>query len=160
MAEKINSFYVSGTDMIRPDLFNEFAEKVAQTFSYVKFEEYFDKKAGKQKKKEVRNGVSSTQIRRLFDEIKRYDRLLNDGDIKSWEIQYPYIKMIKSKVHYTVARSQKNGQKEDSSYYDNLRGLISEGIDLIKSPKDYQVFVALFESVCGFYYENRPDVKN
>ena len=68
--------------------------------------------------------------------------------------------MIKSKVHYTVARSKKNGKKEDSIYYDNLRGFISEGIDLIKSPKDYQVFVALFESVYGFYYENRPDVKN
>lgn len=160
MAEKINSFYVSGTDKIRPDLFNEFAEKVAKGFSCVKNEEYFDKKTQAKKYKEVRNGVTSTQIRRLFDEIKRYERLINDDDCSSWEKQYPYIKMIKSKVHYTVARSKKNGKREDAIYYDNLSQFISEGIDLIKSAKDYHIFVSLFEAVYGFYYENRPDVKN
>lgn len=160
MAEKINSFYVPGTDKIRPELFNEFAEKVAKTFSCVKKEECFDRKTQANKVKEVRNGVTSTQIRRLFDEVKRYERLISDEDTSSWEKQYPYIKMIKSKVHYTVARSKKNSKKEDAIYYDNLSFFISEGIDLIKAARDYHIFVSLFEAVYGFYYENRPDVKN
>ena len=153
MAEKITSFYVSGTDKLRPDLFNEFAEKVAKGLAEIKDNP-------RDSRKPFRNGVTSTQIRRLFDEIKRYERLINDDDCSSWEKQYPYIKMIKSKVHNTVARSKKNGKREDAIYYDNLSQFISEGIDLIKSVRDYHIFVSLFEAVYGFYYENRPDVKN
>lgn len=154
MAEKIVSFYVSGTKNVRPDLFNEFAENVAKTFS--KVEVGFDPK---NPTKERRNGVTSTQLRRLFDEVKRYERLINDDDSKSWDLQYPYIKMMKSKVHYATARAKKNS-KYDAKYYDNLSAFISEGIDLIKSVQDYHIFVSLFEAVYGFYYENRPDVKN
>lgn len=146
---EVKTFYVQGSKDVRPDLFNEFAEKVAKTFAEVK------EKDGK----EIRNGITSTQLRRLFDEVKRYERLLVDGKEESWTAQYPYIKMIKAKVHYTVARCKKN-DKHNAGYYDNLSVFISGGIDLIKSVRDYHVFVSLFEAVYGFYYENRPDVKN
>lgn len=152
MTEKINSFYISGTKNVRPELFSDFAEKVAKSFAHVSADP-------KDSKKERRNGVTSTQLRRLFDEVKRYERLITDDDSKSWDLQYPYIKMIKSKVHYATARAKKNS-KYDSIYYDNLCAFISEGIDLIKSVQDYHIFVSLFEAVYGFYYENRPDIKN
>ena len=67
--------------------------------------------------------------------------------------------MIKSKVHYATARAKKD-KKNDAIYYDNLCDFISEGIELIKSPQDYHVFVSLFEAVYGFYYEKRPDLRN
>lgn len=145
MAEKINSFYVSGTDKIRPDLFNEFAEKVAKGLAEIKDNP-------NNPRKPFKNGVSSTQIRKLFDEIKRYERLIIEDDLSSWDKQYPYIKMMKSKVSYSVARSKKKHQR-DAKYYDNLANFISEGIDLINTPKDYHVFVSLFEAVYGFYYQ-------
>ena len=155
MVEKIGSFYVKGTQEIRSDLFSEYAEKVAKTFANV--ETKADDRRGKEK--EVRNGVTSTQLRRLFDEVKRYETLIDDENPATWTAQYPYIKMIKAKVHYTVARAKKRDSK-NAKYYDNVLYFISEGIDLIKSAQDYHIFVALFESVYGFYYENRPDLKN
>ena len=154
MIEKIKSFYEEGTKNIRSDLFNEYAERVAKSLASVKT---ITGKDGKSK--EIRNGISSTQIRKLFDEVKRYERLIGSENEKTWQEQYPYIKMIKSKTHYTVARSKKN-DKYNAEYYDNLQDFISEGIDLIKSENDYHIFVSLFEAVYGFYYENRPDTKN
>ena len=153
MIEKIKSFYENGTDKIRADLFNEYAERVAKTLAEVK---PYQGRDGKQNEK--RNGISSTQIRRLFDEVKRYERLIGD-DEASWLEQYPYIKMIKSRTHYTIARCKKN-DKNNAKYYDNLSEFISDGIELITSKRDYHVFVSLFEAVYGFYYENRPDIKN
>lgn len=155
MAEKINSFYKQGTTVVRPDLFNEYAEKVAKSFASVS--SFVDKNG---KERESRKGVSSTQIRRLFDEVKRYERLIDDEDEASWNKQLPYIKMTKSKIHYAVARAKKKAKDNEAKYYDNLAAFLSEGIDLIKSVTDYHVFTSLFEAVYGFYYENRPDLKN
>lgn len=152
MVEKINSFYISGTKNIRPDLFNEFAEKIANSLAKIS-------PNPKKTDQPYRNGVTSTQLRKLFDEVKRYERLIINDEIKNWEAQYPYIKMIKSKVHYATARAKKD-KKNDAIYYDNLCDFISEGIELIKSAQDYHVFVSLFEAVYGFYYEKRPDVRN
>lgn len=162
MIESIGSFYTQGTNIIRPDLFNEYAEKVAKSLAVVSLKKDERGNVIKDKKGnpiENRYGITSTQLRRLFDEVKRYETLIDDDNLESWSLQYPYIKMIKSKVHYTVARAKKREEK-NSKYYDNLSAFISEGIDLIKSVKDYHIFVSLFEAVYGFYYENRPDLKN
>lgn len=153
MGERIISFYKPNSKTVRDDLFNEFAEKVANTFAKIS-------PNPNNPNKPYRNGVSSTQLRKIFDEVKRYERLLTDGDEASWLKQYPYIKMINSKVHYAVARAIKNAKDKDVVYYKNLQDFISEGINLIKDMQDYFVFVALFESVYGFYYEKRPDLKN
>lgn len=152
--ERIKSFYVSGTNDVRPELFNNYAESVAKTFASTK---EFSRKDGSMGVN--RRGVTSTQLRRLFDEVKRYTRIIKENDEESWKEQYPYIKMIKAKTHYTIARSKKD-DKNNSEYYDNVLAFISEGIDLIHTYQDYSVFVALFESVYGYYYENRPDNNN
>ena len=99
-------------------------------------------------------GVSSTQLRRIFDEVKRFERVLSLSGSK-WEEQLPYIKMIKSKVAYAVARASKQKSAE-KGVYKNLESFINSGISLIKTQKDYSVFVALFEAVYGFYYEMSP----
>ena len=51
-------------------------------------------------------GVTSTQLRRIFDEVKRFEQILSLQE-NQWEKQLPYIKMIKSKVAYSVARAAK-----------------------------------------------------
>ena len=151
---KIGSFYVQGTKNVRPELFDTIAKEIAKSFADVQTFTKGDGKPG-----ENRKGVTSTQIRRIFDEVKRYERIIKDDSSESWNQNYPYIRMINSKVRYAVARAIKK-DKNNSTYYEKLSEFISEGISLVKDVKDFHVFVALFESVYGFYYENRPDVKN
>lgn len=142
---KIDSFYKAGTNIPKEDLFDKTALMVAESF------------VGKNKKG-FEIGVSSTQLRRIFDEVKRYERVLLGTDAK-WEEQFPYVKMIKSKVAYTVARASKT-KPEEKGVYKNLEAFISSGINLIKAEKDYHTFVSLFEAVYGFYYEKAPKSAN
>lgn len=144
-AVKIESFYAPGTDVPEKDLFDKKAQEISESL------------IGKDSSGKT-IGVSSTQLRRIFDEVKRYERVLSETGIK-WEEQLPYIKMIKSKVAYTVARAIKK-KKNELDVYKNFESFISSGIDLIKTEKDYHVFVALFESVYGFYYEKAPKEAN
>lgn len=144
-AVEIKSFYKPGTDVPEQDLFDKKAQEIAESF------------VGKDGwGNDI--GVSSTQLRRVFEEVKRYERLLSGTDAK-WEEQLPYIKMIKSKVAYTVARAAKTKPKE-RGVYKNLETFISSGINLIKTEKDYHVFVSLFEAVYGFYYDKAPKDAN
>ena len=133
-------FYKSG-NTVCTDLFDSTAKKIAESF--------------KEKNKfgnEI--GITITSLRRIFDEVKRFKRLIaQDSD---FEAQLPYIKMIKSKVTYTVARAIKQKQSE-KAVYENLERFITEGIDLIHNKKDYETFVSLFEAVYGFYYELAPE---
>ena len=100
-------------------------------------------------------GVTSTQLRRIFDEVKRFEQILMLQK-NQWENQLPYIKMIKSKVAYSVARAIKQ-KSEEKGVYKNLEAFISSGIDLIKKQEDYHIFVSLFEAAYGFYYELAPN---
>ena len=99
-------------------------------------------------------GVTSTQLRRIFEEVKRFEQILLSSE-DQWEKQLPYIKMIKSKVAYTVARASKQ-KSEEKGVYKNLEVFISSCIDLIKKQEDYHIFVNLFEAAYGFYYDLAP----
>lgn len=121
---------------ISPDLFDSTASSIAKSF------------VGS----DHRGGITSSQMRKIFDEVKRFETLLVSKD--SWEKQLPYIKMIKSKVAYSVARIS---QSNTSGGYVNFKSFIDSGIDQIKSKEDFDIFVSLFEAVYGFYYESAPD---
>lgn len=140
-AVEIKEFYTQGTQTPKPDLFDATAEKVAESL------------VGKDRRGNS-IGVSSSQLRRIFDEVKRFEQILSMPDAK-WEEQLPYIKMIKSKVAYSVARAAKN-KADEKGVYSNLEKFISSSINLIKTEKDYHVFVSLFEAAYGFYYEKAP----
>jgi CRISPR-associated protein Csm2 len=142
-------FYVNGgatskdgSRIVRPELFDEEAKKIAGSFSSKNDRGYLE-------------GVGATQLRRIFDEVKRFDQLLQAGP-EQWEKQLPYIKMVKSKIRYTVARATKN-KSNLAKYYKNLADFIANGVDQIENRQDYEVFLALFEAVYGFYYENAPN---
>lgn len=138
---EIKTFYKEGTKIPLPNLFDEIASNVADSF------------VGKNKKG-FEIGVTSTQLRRIFDEVKRYEQILSQPDAK-WEEQLPYIRMIKSKVAYSVARAAKS-KPDEKGVYSNLEKFISSSIKQIEEEKDYHVFVSLFEATYGFYYEKAP----
>ena len=136
----INSFYTEGTKNVKTDLLDKTAEEIAKGFVVV-----YKGRDGK----DTGYGVGRTQLRRLYNEVKRFEQKL-DGTEDTWKKHCPYIKMIKSKACYNIVRASKNENKE---VYKKLSEFITDGINLIKDEEDYHVFTALFEAVYGFYYE-------
>ncbi len=149
--EIIGGFYVTNSDgkkKVKPDLFDTKALNIAKRFYKETTDRYGNKRP---------EGVSGTQLRRVFDEVKRFEYLLQLDSV-SWDTQLPYIKMIKSKVRYTIARVLRNERKQDViGCYEALSSFLIEGIDSIQEQQDYEVFLALFEAVYGFYYEHAPN---
>ena len=137
---RITSFYSEGTTDILNDLFYTTAEEIAKTFVHT-YKDNFGHERG--------YGVGRTQLRRLFNEVKRFEQKL-DGTENTWKKYFPYIQMIQSKALYNIVRANKDGDKK---IYDRLSEFITDGIKLIKEEKDFFVFSALFEAVYGYYYE-------
>jgi CRISPR-associated protein Csm2 len=137
---KIESFYTAD-NRVKPDLFDTAAVNIAKSF------------VGKNDRGYA-VGVSKTQLRRLFDEVKRFEQLI-DISPDQWESQLPYIRMIKSKVSYAVARAITKNSSE-KIFYTNLSKFINDGIELSTSANAFHVFVSLFEAVYGFYCEMNP----
>ena len=141
----MQSFYVNeGKKEVHPELFHTIAKKIASSFV-------------PEDNRGNYYSVSRSQIRRLYNEVKRYDQKL-DGDPEKWKKYYPYIKMIKSKVSYNIARAIEKNRFE-ADVYKNLSKFILEGLDQVKDEEYYHVFAALFEAVYGFYYEKNPERK-
>ena len=142
----MESFY-DNEGNVKKELFDKTAEAIARSFI----------------KKDNRGneyGVSSTQLRRFFDEVKRFEQLL-DGTPETWKNKFPYIKMIKSKVRYNVARAKANKEQPEKDAYESLSSFIIGCLDdkIVKEEKDFRVFVALFEAVYGYYYDIEPERK-
>lgn len=131
---EIQSFYNEKGDIL-DSLFDSTAKKIAKSF------------IGKDQSGN-NCGLTSSQLRKIFDEVKRFEGNFGSDKEAEWTKKKPYIKMIKSKVAYTIAR---NGAKK--GVWKNFEYFISSCIDKVESEKDYHVFLSLFEAVYGFYYE-------
>ena len=137
-------------DPLDPDLFDGISRRIAESFVREVEDEYTRKKK--------RLGVGKTQIRRLYDEVKRFEQKL-DGTEKTWKEQQPYFNMIKSKLSYNIARAKEKAKDPTTAAgYKNLSDFIESGVKQVQadSEKYYHVFAILFEAVYGFYYENAP----
>ena len=134
-------FYTTGKE-VNPDLFDGIAKSIATSF------------VGWDRKNNKPCGVGRTQMRRLYDEVKRFEQNL-DGTEETWKKHYPYIRMIKSKLSYNITRAIEKS-RDSADCYRKLSEFITEGIQQVNNEDDYRVFVALFEAVYGFYYEKSP----
>jgi len=99
---------------------------------------------------EAIKNVSRTQMRKIFDEIKRFKFMLEEG--ASWDDVYPLILMQKGKISYLCKRSSERSGG-DRSYYENLKKLAFDLIDKCDSEKAYEAYVNFMEALYGFYYE-------
>ena len=113
---------------IRPELLNEEAEKIARSF--LKKDD-----RGKQV------GVTSSQLRRYFGEVKSLER----------QVVKPKVKMLRAKVAYGVGRDIKNSYRLESQYT-NLQEYLSDCIQDIEEKNEFLAFAQQFEAVVGFYY--------
>lgn len=94
--------------------------------------------------------VSKTQMRKVFNEIKRFKFLLKSGN--DWQDIYPLVLMQKAKISYLCKRKS-DDNKYDASYYDNLKKMIFNLIDLCHSKEEYLAYVDFMEALYGYYYE-------
>ncbi len=94
--------------------------------------------------------VSKTQMRKMFDEIKRFKFLLRSGS--DWQDIYPLVLMQKAKISYLCKRKS-DDSKNDASYYDNLKKMIFNLIDLCHSKEEYLAYADFMEALYGYYYE-------
>ncbi|MGD0489549.1 MAG: type III-A CRISPR-associated protein Csm2 [Syntrophorhabdales bacterium] len=105
-------------------------------------------------------GVSRHQLRRLYDEVKQHQKLLNDKKKlhpaerdRCWNEVKPLVKMTRAKAAYMVARMKdKEKDRTIKASYDALYEFIDQSLDLIDEEKHFTAFCLFFEAVYGFYY--------
>jgi len=120
---------------IRKELLNEDAEERAR--------ELIVKRYDRRRQQEVvdeRNSVSSTQLRRFYNEFKGLEKRVN---AKGFESVLPLIKMVRSRAFYAS-----NGNKIPRSFKDFL----VKNVEAIDEEKDFEAFLLHFEAVVGFCY--------
>lgn len=113
-------------DKIRPELLDKDALLIAKDFEKAK--------------------LTTNQVRKFYDEVKKYEKLLEKKDFSDVE---PLIYMLKSKAKYAV--NKKNGM--DMVFYE----FIDKSIDKIKTAttkeskeQNYKAFCLFFEAIYGF----------
>lgn len=119
--------------VIRADLLDKEAENIASSFF-----------SGNGRRPMM---VSSHQLRRFYNEIKNLEKQLDHAD---WEIVYPMVRMVKSKISYATADSKI--RRDEQPLYRNFKDFLTGGIDSISDVKDFKAFCKMFEAVVGFYY--------
>lgn len=95
------------------------------------------------------SGLSSSQLRAFFNEVKAIQNRINNDEQK-FNQNYPFILMLKSKAAYKYRNGGQNS-KITEQFYD----FINASVDYIKENKSMQTFndfVLFFETIVGYYY--------
>ena len=87
--------------------------------------------------------ISSTQLRRFFNEFRSLEKKVNADDAGAFEKTLPLIKMVKSKVAYA-------GNKVPQSF----RNFLEININAIQNKEDFNAFMLHFEAIVGFCGEH------
>ena len=90
----------------------------------------------------VKEGLTSTQLRRFFHEIRRLQALTGSTEEEFLKAR-PYVKMVHSKAAYAS-----RNRDFPSSFYKFL----SSNIEDIASREDFDKFIQYFEAVVGYFY--------
>jgi CRISPR type III-A-associated protein Csm2 len=98
-----------------------------------------------------KKGVTSTQLRNFFNEVKALQSRIEAGGFTANEAM---IGLLKSKAAYAYARAEKKRKQG----FDYLKSMIEQGVDLIfksndpkKSEEAFYDFALFFEAVMGFF---------
>jgi len=91
-----------------------------------------------------KNGVTATQLRNFFNEVKALQSRIEAGGFVPNEAM---IGLLKSKVAYAYARAEKK-RKTGFGY---LKSVIEQGSDMSKSEEAFNDFALFFEAVMGFF---------
>jgi len=110
--------------------------------------ELVEKEAVKNAEDFCRRGLSSSQLRKFFTEVKAFEKRLREIDTNEYfQKTLPLIKMLKAKVSY--ASSATSSRDKVPREFVNF---VCEKIDKIQNKEDFKAFVLHFESVVGYFY--------
>ncbi len=135
------SRYFDENGNLKKTLLSDDAEKAAQSFISMNDRGRVD----------VRNSVSSAQLRRFYGDFKGLEKKLEfktrtekDKDIAFQSI-LPLVKMVKSKVAYASNPSNPKIPRDFKSW-------MTQHVDCIETVHDFEAFMLHFEAVVGFCY--------
>lgn len=113
---------------IDPDLFSTTAEELA-------------KKINLERMNSRDKLNKSTQIRKFFDEVIRFQGMIQ-GAPEQFEELLPYIKMLNAKAAYAAGRDLIGSE---------FKVFLSESLKQVNDRQDFEVFCSFFEAFLGFY---------
>ncbi len=93
-------------------------------------------------------GVSSTQLRKFFNEVKALQSRI---EAEGFEANDALVGMLKPKAAYALKRAE----KKKKGGYENLCNMIEQCVELCRSKDDFNDFALFFEAVMGFFKEGR-----
>ena len=133
--------YFDEAGIIKADLLDTKALETAKSF--VKYEDKFNKKTQRKEKKLAKGGsLTSSQLRRFFNEFRQLEKKVRVDDFPK---VLPLIKMVKSKASYAANRSQSKIPK-------SFKEFLVNNINMINSKDDFVAFMLFFEAIVGFFY--------
>lgn len=91
-----------------------------------------------------KNGVTATQLRNFFNEVKALQSRIEAGGFAHNEA---IIGLLKSKAAYAYARAEKRRKRG----FEYLKNMIEQCVDLSRSEEAFNDFVLFFEAVMGFF---------
>lgn len=129
---------------IDPFLFSSVAEKIAGEF------EEAGRRAQRRDGTYDHNKNKSSQIRKFYDEVQRFNtlskNLLVTDDIAQKDMKW---ETIHASLHMLIAKAAyAEGRKLTSP---NFTDFIRSGVGQIDSPDDLKIFTNLFEALMGYY---------
>jgi CRISPR-associated protein Csm2 len=140
-------------DEIKADLFSDEAERVVKCFFKKNVETDYEKKGNKYKcknnqlkedcprnQRKVKKSISSTQIRKFYEEVLNLKAQYDNG--KSFREILPYFRMLKAKANVAYERDVINT---------NFKRFIEENVDYVGSDeKRFKIFCTFFEAVVAY----------
>ncbi len=89
-------------------------------------------------------GVTATQLRNFFNEVKALQSRIEAGGFQSNEAM---VGLLKSKVAYAYARAE----TKRKTGFECLKNMIEQGSDKSTSKEAFDDFALFFEAVMGFF---------
>jgi|GEM_PF-239433 len=117
-----------GAKKINPDLFSIQADELAKSINIER-----------QNSRDKFN--KSTQLRKFFDEVIRFQGMLQSNP-EQFEELLPYIKMLNAKAAYAAGRDLIGTE---------FKNFLSDSLKQVNSREDFEIFCTFFEAFIGFY---------
>lgn len=115
---------------LREDLIGTEAEKLGRTLATLEPE------------------LTPTQLRKFFNDVRSIEERIKENNY-----QKALITMLKSKVAYSVGKKTSKTPRQFKDFIDAC-------VDKIDDEKDFYGFVKFFESVVGYFYYFKEEVKS
>jgi len=124
-------------DNIKADLFSDEAEKVVKCFLKSNIEQDYKQKRGK---RQLIKKLSSTQIRKFYEEMLNLKAMIDNG--KRFREILPYFRMLKAKANVAYERDVINT---------NFKTFIERNVDYVGDSEDrFKIFCTFFEAVVAY----------